>query len=131
MKRPPLGNYGLAWVLLALFLVSWFIQTWTGWREFEAEQREHQQSAVVFGADGYVWNWAEATFENWQSEFLQLFTMVVLTAYLIYKGSSESKDSTEEMQAALDRIERRLSELNAAPSDGRHADAAHIPSTGD
>ena len=54
-KRYPLGNYGLGWVLLALFLVSWGIQTWTGWREFEAEQLEHQQAAEVFGDDGYVW----------------------------------------------------------------------------
>lgn len=79
--RRPLGNYGLAWVLLALFLVSWALQTWTGWREFQAEQREHQQQAEVFGSDGYIWQWSEATFENWQSEFLQLLTMVTLTSF--------------------------------------------------
>ena len=113
MKRPwPLGNYGLAWVLLALFLSSWVLQTWTGWREFQAEQAEHGQPAEVFGDDGYVWNWAEATFENWQSEFLQLLTMVVLTSVLIFKGSSESKDGDDEMKEALDRIERRLDELS-------------------
>ena len=117
MKRYPLGNYGLAWVLLTLFLVSWVLQTWTGWREFEAEQREHQQSAQVFGDDGYVWTWAEATFENWQSEFLQLLTMVTLTSLLIFKGSAESKDSDDEMQAALSRIEHRLEELRRPGGD--------------
>lgn len=35
--RRPLGNYGLAWVLPALFMVSWVLQTWTGWREFQSE----------------------------------------------------------------------------------------------
>src|SRR5215210_1753697 len=65
-------DYGLGWALLGLFLSSWVVQTWTGWREFQAEQREHEQAAHVFGDDGYAWTWAEATFENWQSEFLQL-----------------------------------------------------------
>ena len=107
----PLGNYGLGWVLLALFLSSWVVQTWTGWREFRAEQAEHGQPAEVFGDGGYVWNWGRSTFENWQSEFLQLFAMVALTSFLIFKGSAESKDSDEEMQAALERIERRLDGL--------------------
>ena len=95
-------------MLLALFLVSWALQTWTGWREYQSEQQEHQQQAEVFGSDGYIWKWSEATFENWQSEFLQLLTMVTLTSFLVFKGSAESKDSDEEMQEALDRIEQRL-----------------------
>ncbi len=111
-KKWPLGNYGLGWVLLALFLASWAMQTWTGWRQFEAEQVALQQPAEVFGADGYVWGWAQATFENWQSEFLQLLAMAVFTAILIYKGSAESRDSDDEMLERLDRIERRLSELS-------------------
>lgn len=119
MKR-PLGNYGLAWVLLALFLVSWVMQTWMGWEEFVAEQNEHEQSAQVFGQDGYIWTWGQATFENWQSEFLQLFSMVILTAYLIYKGSTESKDGQERLQQSVDRIEQRLDDL----ARGRTSDAA-------
>lgn len=33
----------------------------------------------------------EATFENWESEFLQMAMYVVLTAFLVQRGSSESK----------------------------------------
>jgi hypothetical protein len=121
-KKYPLGNYGLGWVLLALFLVSWALQTWTGWREFEAEQASHQQSAEVFGDDGYVWAWAQATFENWQSEFLQLLAMAVLTAFLIYKGSGESRDSDDEMQEQLARIERKLNSLTGDPPRGAGGD---------
>jgi hypothetical protein len=110
MKR-PLGKYGLAWVLLALFLSSWVLQTWTGWREFKSEQLEHGQTAQVFGDSGYVWNWSRATFENWQSEFLQVLAFVTLTSFLIFKGSPESRDGDDEMQAKLDRIERQLGEL--------------------
>ena len=117
-KRYPLGNYGLGWVLLTLFLVSWALQTWTGWRKFEAEQAAQQQSAEIFGADGYVWDWAQATFENWQSEFLQLLAMAVFTSFLIYKGSAESRETEDETLDRLERIERRLDSLALnRPSD--------------
>ena len=33
----------------------------------------------------------EATFENWESEFLQMASYVLLTIWLVQKGSSESK----------------------------------------
>jgi hypothetical protein len=107
-------DYSLSLVLAALFLVSWGLQTWTGWVEFVAEQQALGQTADVFGAGGYVWSWGQATFENWQSEFLQLLAFVVLTTYLIHRGSHESKDTDEAMQAQLDRIERRLAALDGA-----------------
>ena len=114
--RRPLGKYGLAWVLLTHFLVSWVVQTWTGWLEFQAEQKEHQQAAEVFGPEGYAWNWARATFENWQSEFLHLLTMVTLSSLLIFKGSAESRDGDDEMKEQLERIERSLEDLRRQSS---------------
>lgn len=104
-------GYNLGIVLFALFVLSWIMQTWTGWREFVAEQGSHGQAASILGPEGYVWIWARTTFENWESEFLQLFAMVVLTSYLVFKGSTESKDGQERMQQSLDRIERRMREL--------------------
>ena len=101
-------NYSLSLVLAALFLGAWLLQTVLGWYEFTAEQREHGQAARWLGAEGYLWTWGRATFENWQSEFLQMLTFVVLTSVLIHKGSHESKDSDEQLRAAVDRIERRL-----------------------
>jgi hypothetical protein len=109
-------NYSLSLVLAALFLGAWVLQTVLGWYEFKAEQTEHGQAAHWFGAEGYIWNWGRATFENWQSEFLQLLTFVVLTSVLIHKGSHESKDSDERLQAAVDRIEQRLAALDARPT---------------
>jgi hypothetical protein len=111
-------DYSLSLVLAALFLVSWALQTWTGWVEFVAEQQEHGTVAEAFGPDGYVWVWAQATFENWQSEFLQLLTFVVLTTYLIHRGSHESKDTDDRVQAQLDRIEQRLASLSPPQRDG-------------
>ena len=111
-------DYGLSVVLAALFVLSWLIQSTTGWVEFTAEQQSHGEVAQLFGDSGYFWRWMQATFENWQSEFLQLFTMVVLTAFLIHKGSTDSKDSDDEMMLQLTVIRRELAELRAATSDG-------------
>jgi len=113
MLSPPepmklLRDYGLSLVLAVLFLVSWLLQTTTGWVEFVAEQHAHGEQAQLLGASGYLWPWLQSTFENWQSEFLQLFTMVVLVSFLIHRGSQQSKDSDEELRAQLDEMEERL-----------------------
>ena len=104
-------NYGLSISLAALFLFSWGLQTWMGWQEFVAEQEEHEQQPQAFGEDGYFWRWGQATFENWQSEFLQLFTFVVLTTFLVHQKSHESPDTDYDQEAALRRIEAKLQEL--------------------
>lgn len=104
-------NYSLSIVLALLFLTSWAGQFATGWMSYLEEQTAHGETAEVFGSSGYIWPFLDATLENWQSEFLQLLTFVVLTAILIHRGSHESKDTDEEMMAALRRIERRLDQL--------------------
>jgi hypothetical protein len=109
-----LRNYGLSVVLAVLFLGSWILQSLTGWVEFAAEQQAHGETAQLFGASGYFWAWMQATFENWQSEFLQLFTMVVLVSFLIHRGSQQSKDSDEELRAQLDEIEERVIRIERA-----------------
>jgi len=44
-------------------------------------------------------------------------TFVILTTFLVHKGSHESKDTDEAVQALLDRIEARLADLSkAAPA---------------
>jgi hypothetical protein len=98
----------LAIVLMLLFLGSWTLQAWTGWHEFQSEQTAHGEAATVFSQSGYIWPFLQATLENWQSEFLQLLTFVVLTAFLIYRGSPESRDSDDEMKTMLERIEAKL-----------------------
>ena len=106
-------NYNLSIILSALFLVSFGLQTWAGWVKFSANQEEHQQVAELFGPSGYVFEWLAANMENWQSEFLQLLTFVVLTASFIHKGSHESKDSDEELKAMIRRIEARLAKIKS------------------
>jgi hypothetical protein len=113
MKR-FLRDYGLGVVLAGLFLFSWIGQSLSGWVEFAAEQQAHGQVAQLLGADGYVWPWLQSTMENWQSEFLQLFTMAVLTAFLVHKGSTESKDGDAEVMLQLSAIREDLADLRKA-----------------
>lgn len=103
-----LKNYSLSITLLILFLASWLLQLNFQWQEYSNEQKEHQQEVKV---EDFVPSFLSSTFENWQSEFLQLLAMVVLTSFLIHKGSHESKDSDEKVQHALERIEQKLDSL--------------------
>jgi Domain of unknown function (DUF6766) len=104
-------DYGLSITLIVLFMAAWALQTWTGWVEFQSEQTQHGQVAQAFGDDGYIWNWAQSTFENWQSEFLQVFVFVVLTTFLVHRKSHESPDTDYDSEAALRRIEATIDEL--------------------
>jgi hypothetical protein len=110
-------DHALSIVLAGLFLGSWIGHALFGWVAFAADQHSHDQTAQLFGSSGYIWDWLEATFENWQSEFLQLFTMVVLTAFLIHRGSSESRDSQEELRIAILHIEEQLEALRGEPAE--------------
>jgi hypothetical protein len=102
-------NYGLGIVLFALFIFSWVGHAIFQWKEFVNDQNSHNQSAEL---NQFIPDFLRATFENWQSEFLQLFAMVVLTSVLSFKGSPESKDSEEKVESALSRIERRLETMS-------------------
>jgi hypothetical protein len=93
---------------LGVFFVSVFIVTWIGqlfveWRDFRFEQRDHGESATFWSEEFWVAFW-QSTLENWQSEFLQLSAFTIACAYLIYKGSSESSDSGERVEAKLDAL---------------------------
>jgi hypothetical protein len=86
---------GLSIVLGSAFLAFWLGQSIAGHREHNDEQRQHGQPETEYGAylgSAHFW---EATTENWESEFLQIFFYVFLTAVLFQKGSAESKKLDE------------------------------------
>jgi heme/copper-type cytochrome/quinol oxidase subunit 2 len=106
-------NFALSIAFCILFFVSWLAQGIAEWGVYRAEQKQHHETPTI---SGFVVQFGQSTLENWQSEFLQLFSFVVLSALLIHKGSAESKDSDEEMQATLKRIEKRLDEMEKVRS---------------
>lgn len=97
MKRIFREN-GLSIVWFGLFFCTFIIgQTVSGHLEYNNDQREHGQREVGYAEYLTTPHFLEATMENWESEFLQMFLFVALTAFLYQKGSAESKklDETE------------------------------------
>ena len=87
-----LRENGLSLVWLGLFFVTFSIgQTVAGYRVYNEDQLEHGASAVGYLEYLRTAHFLEATLENWESEFLQMFLFIALTAFLYQKGSAESK----------------------------------------
>ena len=81
----------LALVMFGAFLVFLVLQSVFGWESNNQDLMDHgapAQSYLSYLASG---KFVEAVFENWESEFLQMGSYVLLTAYLLQKGSPESK----------------------------------------
>lgn len=89
---------GLAISAFALFFLFWGAMAIVGFFNYNQQQQEHEQALISFWTyltTGHFW---EATFENWESEFLQMGLFVLLTAFLFQKGSAESKTEEEHAQ---------------------------------
>ncbi len=74
-----------------IFLASWFVQSVTGWSEYNSEQEEHGKPTVTWATYLSRPAFWERTLQNWQSEFLAVGTMAVFAVYLRQRGSPESK----------------------------------------
>jgi hypothetical protein len=102
-------DYSLSIVLAVLFLAAWVGQALFQWPEYVRDQHDHGQAADTVG---FLVTFGRATLENWQSEWLQLLTFVLLTSVFIHRGSHESKDSADdETHARLVRIEAKIDVL--------------------
>jgi hypothetical protein len=92
-------NNGLSLVFITLFIISICGQVYTGYHEYNKEREELHASPVSPGDYLVSGHFLQATFENWESEFLQMAMFVWLSIFLYQKGSSESKkfDGTDEV----------------------------------
>ena len=72
---------------------------------FVSEQQAHGQPVEV---SQYLVQMSRDTFENWQSEFLQLLWQVGGLAILLFLGSPQSKEGSDRMEAKLDAVLRKL-----------------------
>lgn len=94
--KQVLKNNGLSIVFFVLFLVSIVGQAYTGLQEHNSEMEEKGGQQVGLRQYLSSGHFLQATFENWESEFLQMALYVFLTMFLYQKGSSESKDPEKE-----------------------------------
>jgi hypothetical protein len=96
-------RYAYAWITLGFFLVSLILHWYFGWEAYVEEAREHGAAPEV---NAYLVEMGRDTFENWQSEFLQLLWQVVGLAYFLYLGSPSSKENDDRLEAKLDALIR-------------------------
>ena len=96
-----LKGYAYAWITLGFFLGSFILHWWFGWYAFADEAAEHGQSAEL---RQYLIQMSRDTFENWQSEFLQLLWQVVGLAYFLYLGSPTSHENDDRLEAKVDAL---------------------------
>lgn len=82
---------GLSIVLLALMAVFLVAQALTGWQVHNEELAQHGLPPLTFMSYLTTGHFSSATFENWESEFLQMGMYVLLTVRLRQAGSAESR----------------------------------------
>jgi hypothetical protein len=117
-------NFGLSLGFCLLFFITWVGQGVAQWQRFTDEARAHKQPVEI---GDFVSDFSASTLENWQSEFLQLFSFTIMASVLIHKGSAESKDGEDRIEAALKRIEEELGTEPTSKANGSRSDLHVIP----
>ena len=89
--RTRIFSNSLLLVMTAVWVASWLAQSIAGRIVYNADQLDHR--AAPLGWASYVttadfWN---RTLQNWQSEFLAVGSMCILSVFLRQRGSPESK----------------------------------------
>lgn len=87
-----LKDNGLTIVLMLAFAATFVGMLFAGWISHNEEVAAHGREAISLWSYCVSGEFVSAVFENWESEFQQMASYVVLTAFLFQRGSSESKD---------------------------------------
>src|SRR4030095_5699590 len=93
------------WITLVFFLGSLLLHWYFGWNAFVDDAHAHGQAQVRGTSTNEM---LRDTFENWQSEFLQLLWQVIGLAYFLYLGSPASKENDDRAEEKLDAIIRMI-----------------------
>jgi len=95
--------YSFGLVTAGLFLFSWLGQFVT---QIIVERNDAAEHGQTFSWSDFVPQFFASTFENWQSEFLQLLWQAAGLAFLYFWGSSQSKESDDRLEAKVDALLR-------------------------
>ena len=102
-----LKNNSLSIVFFVLFLIALGGQAVTGLKEHNQEMQEEGGQQLNMGQYITSGHFLQSTFENWESEFLQMALFIIFTMFLYQKGSSESKDPDKEEEVDREPNPRR------------------------
>ena len=83
---------GLSLFFGLIFLLALAGQAWAGWKAFNAEQSADQLARLTLPEYLTSASFAGDVAENWQSEYLQFLLYIVVTVWLLQRGSPESKE---------------------------------------
>jgi hypothetical protein len=86
-----LWAHGLGLALGALFLATMIGLVASGWIAENQHREEHDNPPLTVAEYVTSAQFVSATFENWESEFLQMGVFVLLSVWLREKGSAESR----------------------------------------
>ena len=117
MIKKTLRQHGLSLALFGLFMAFQLGLSVVGQRRYNQQQMQHGEPVLSYLEYVTSAEYLEATMENWESEFLQMFAYVLLTAFLFQKGSAESKDPDK--SETVDRDPRQSQHKKDAPSPVR------------
>lgn len=110
-RRPSgswLRDHLLSIILGSLFLVSLVGQYYFQYR-YEVQQAiEHGEPPPGATSAEFLNSFLASMLENWQSEFLQLVSFVVLATYFIHRGSPQSRDGDDELKSDIKAIKEKV-----------------------
>ena len=92
-------SHSLSVAAILLFLLSFVGQVLTGRADYNQDQEDHGEAPVSLAQYFGTGHFGEATLENWESEFLQMAVFIFLTAFLVQRGSAESRKPDDDPQA--------------------------------
>jgi hypothetical protein len=83
---------GLSITMFGLFLAFLVPMSISGHRSHNADLRDHRRGPITYVRYVGSGDFIEGVFENWESEFLQMGSFVLLTVWLYQKGSPDSRE---------------------------------------
>jgi hypothetical protein len=117
---------GLSLVFLGLFLLVVVLQAIAGHADFNEDQDRHGDPRISLVRYVNSSEFGVAVMENWQSEYLQFTLFVLLTVWLLQRGSPESKELDK---AGRESDQEQKVGKHAVPESPRWAKVAGIRRT--
>jgi len=124
--RAFVKHNSLSLVFLSLFLAALVFQAVAGHADFNEDQDRHGDPRISFARYITSSEFGTAVMENWQSEYLQFTLFILLTVWLLQRGSPESKELD---QAGRESDQKQKVGEHADPDSPRWAKVAGIRRT--
>jgi hypothetical protein len=120
-------SHSLSLAAILLFAFAMVGQVLAGRADYNDDQVAHGEKPVTLVQYLGTGHFGEATLENWESEFLQMAVFIFLTAFLVQRGSAESRKPDGDPEAGgepVDEDPRRHRDDPNAPWPVRHGGIA-------